>query len=86
MTPRYNIQDLKSESARLEFWNKLESQLILLNINQNTIEESNNVIASSLAKDREIIPRIPIRKMMLAWDDNFELKRLIQEVNSSGIK
>lgn len=68
----------------LEFSNKLESKLMSLNLDQN-IEESNK-ITSSLTKACEIIPRIPRRKKIFLWDNNPELKILIQERNKQKRK
>lgn len=63
-TPRSNIEALKNEHLRVQFYDKLEFQLIFLNLYQRNIEESNNVIVSFLTKAGETV---------LRWE-NFPLK------------
>lgn len=54
-TPKYNIQAHKKENLRVAFCDKLESKMMCLNSDSNYLEESNNVIVSSLAKAYETI-------------------------------
>lgn len=52
-----------------------------LNIDQNDIEKSNDITVSSLAKVCEIILKVSRWEKILSWDDNPELKRVIEERN-----
>lgn len=50
-----------------------------INLDQNSLDELNIVIISSLAKGRDTIPKMKIRKKRLPLDDNTEFKNIDKE-------
>lgn len=58
----YNNQALNNQQVRVEIYDKLESKLMSLNIDQNIIGELNNVIIFLLSEARKIFPRIHKQK------------------------
>ena len=70
--------------AKEKFCNTIRKSLTTKVFNSNTTTDTHNALISSVVTARNTLPKIDKRKPIYPWDDNHELKRLIDQRNGGN--